>query len=185
MTTTGRATTRRTWEGNEEIGPLLKRLRGNLSLRDVNRSTGISSSYLSQIERGERMPGRNMVGKLAAVYNVDPDELMKRAGHTGQPDPNSNEVLEVERAYRYVLADPQFRVGTSPTAPSPSAPSGSSSRCTSDSRARGCWNERGRGKTSAAGCWTTTLPNTPWTRSGWPPASCATSACRAAQRCRS
>ena len=104
-------------EGNEEIGPLLKRLRGSLSLRDVNQRTGISSSYLSQIERGERMPGRNMVGKLAAVYNVDPDELMKRAGHTGQPDPNSNEVLEVERAYRYVLADPQFRVGTRPDGP--------------------------------------------------------------------
>ena len=104
-------------EGNEEIGPLLKRLRGSLSLRDVNRSAGISSSYLSQIERGERMPGRNMVGKLAAVYNVNPEELMKRAGHTGQPDPNSNEVLEVERAYRYVLADPQFRVGARPDGP--------------------------------------------------------------------
>ena len=96
---------------------LLKRLRGSLSLRDVNQRTGISSSYLSQIERGERMPGRNMVGKLAAIYNVNPEELMKRAGHTGQPYPNSNEVLEVERAYRYVLADPQFRVGTRPDGP--------------------------------------------------------------------
>ena len=104
-------------EGDEEIGLLLRRLRGDLSLRDVTKRTGVSSSYLSQIERGDRRPGSNMVGKLAAVYNVDPDELMKRAGHAGRPNPNSNEVLEVERAYRYVLDDPQFRVGTRPDGP--------------------------------------------------------------------
>ena len=31
-------------EGDDEIGPLLRRLRGDLSLRDVTRRTGISSS---------------------------------------------------------------------------------------------------------------------------------------------
>ena len=58
-------------EGDDEIGPLLRRLRGDLSLRDVTKRTGISSSYLSQIERGGRKPGSNMLGKLAALYNVD------------------------------------------------------------------------------------------------------------------
>ena len=101
----------------EEFGVMLRRLRGELSLRDVNRRVGISSSYLSQIERGERVPGRNLINKLAAVYNVDAGELMKRAGHAGRPDPMSTEYLEVERAYRYVLADPAFRVGTRPDGP--------------------------------------------------------------------
>ena len=105
------------FEGDEDIGLLLRRLRGELSLRDVTRSTSISSSYLSQIERGDRKPGRNMIGKLAAAYNVDFEELMKRAGLTGRLDPNSDEVLEVERAYRYVLDDPAFRVGTRPDGP--------------------------------------------------------------------
>ncbi len=104
-------------EGNEEIGPLLRRLRGDLSLRDVTRRTGISASYLSQIERGDRRPGANMIGKLAAIYNVDPNELNKRAGRAGRPDPYSDEALEVERAYRYVLDDPVFRVGTRPDGP--------------------------------------------------------------------
>ena len=49
----------------------------------------ISASYLSQIERGDRRPGANMIGKLAAVYNVDPRELMKRAGRAGRPNPYS------------------------------------------------------------------------------------------------
>ena len=109
--------TRQEIEGNEEIGPLLRRLRGELSLRDVTRRTGISASYLSQIERGDRRPGSNMIGKLAAVYNVDCNELMKRAGRAGRSDPYSEEALEVERAYRYVLDDPAFRVGTRPDGP--------------------------------------------------------------------
>lgn len=104
-------------DGNEDFGTLLRRLRGGLSLRDVNRLCGVSGSYLSQIERGDRMPGRNLVRKLAEAYDVDPDELLKRAGHTGQPAPNSREALDVERAFQYVLADPDFRVGTRPDGP--------------------------------------------------------------------
>ena len=102
---------------NEEIGPLLRRLRGELSLRDITRLTGISSSYLSQLERGERRPGRSVLKRLARTYNVDLRELLKRAGYGPMPDPNSNESLEVERAYRYVLSDPVFRVGTRPDGP--------------------------------------------------------------------
>ena len=104
-------------EGNEDLGTLLRRLRGELSLRDVNRLSGVSSSYLSQIERGERRPGRNLVHKLAEAYDVDAQQLMRRAGHTGQPAPNSTEALDVERAFQFVLADPDFRVGTRPDGP--------------------------------------------------------------------
>ena len=103
--------------GNEEIGPLLKSLRGPLSLREVTRRAGVSSSYLSEIERGERQPGANVVRKLAQLYRVDAGQLLKRAGHGPQPDPHSDDALEVERAYRYVLDDPNFRVGTRPDGP--------------------------------------------------------------------
>lgn len=104
-------------EGDEEIGLLLRRLRGDLSLRDVTGRIGVSSSYLSQIERGDKKPGSNVIRKLSAVYKVDAQELMKRAERAGRPDPNSDEVLEVERAYRYVLDDPVFRVSARPEGP--------------------------------------------------------------------
>ena len=104
-------------DANEEIGPLLKRLRRPLSLRDVTRRAGVSSSYLSEIERGERQPGANVVRKLAELYRVDPEELLRRAGHGPQPAPHGDEALEVERAYRFVLDDPHFRVGTRPDGP--------------------------------------------------------------------
>ena len=101
---------------DEEIGPLLKRLRGEHSLRDVQRLTGVSSSYLSLVERGERRPGVNLINKLAVLYGVDVNELLHRASRLGG-DPRDDEPLEVERAYQYVLADPQFRVGTRPDGP--------------------------------------------------------------------
>ncbi len=104
-------------EGDDAIGPLLRKLRGDLSLRDVTGRIGVSSSYLSQIERGDRQPGSNVVRKLAALYNVDAQELMKRAGRDPYIDPYSDEAMEVERAYQYVLADPAFRVGTRPDGP--------------------------------------------------------------------
>ena len=104
-------------DSNEDLGTLLRRLRGELSLRDVNRLCGVSGSYLSQIERGQRRPGRNLVLKLAEAYDVDGEELLKRAGHAGQPTPNSREALDVERAFQFVLADPDFRVGTRPDGP--------------------------------------------------------------------
>ncbi|MYB49330.1 MAG: helix-turn-helix transcriptional regulator [Dehalococcoidia bacterium] len=99
------------------MGPLLRRLRGDLSLRDVTKRIGVSSSYLSQIERSDRKPGTNVIRKLADLYNVDADELLKRAGQDSHIDPFSDEAMEVERAYQYVLADPVFRVGTRPDGP--------------------------------------------------------------------
>ena len=108
---------RREIEGDDAIGPLLRRLRGDLSLRDVTNRVGVSSSYLSEIERGTRKPGVNIIRKLAHLYNVDAGELMKRAGREGHIDPFSEEAMDVERAYQYVLADPVFRVGTRPDGP--------------------------------------------------------------------
>ena len=100
-----------------EIGPLLRRLRGRLSLRDVNRRVGVSSSYLSSIERGERRPGRNVIAKLAAAYGVDPAPLLERAGHAGARPVADDEEPDVERAYQYVVSDPKFRFGTRPEGP--------------------------------------------------------------------
>jgi len=104
-------------EDYEDIGALLKRLRGRVSLREVARRTGVSASYLSLIERGEKHPGVNVVRKLAELYNVDARQLLRRAGHGPQPDPYGDEAMDVERAYRFVLDDPAFRVGTRPDGP--------------------------------------------------------------------
>ena len=105
--------------GNMEIGPLLRKLRGDTSLREVRRLAGISNSYLSEIERGERRPGTNLLKRLAALYSVDVEHLMRSAGYLDNEGdgPSSNEPLQIERAFQYVLADPEFRFGTRPSGP--------------------------------------------------------------------
>ena len=128
----------------EEIGPLLRRLRGETGLREVGRRTGISNSYLSQIERGDRRPGPSVLKRLASLYGVDVQDLLKRAGFLDDPEgvaardddpPGGGAGLPV-RAGR-----PKFRVGARPSGPCPWRPSGSLSRCTNASPENGSWND--------------------------------------------
>ena len=104
---------------DEDIGQMLMRLRGDTSLRGVQRLTGISNAYLSQIEKGLRHPGPKLLRRLAALYGVGVQELLKRAGYLEAEgeEPKADEATEVERAYQYVLSDPVFRVGTRPRGP--------------------------------------------------------------------
>ena len=107
---------------DENIGQMLKRLRGDTSLRGVQRLSGISNAYLSQIEKGERDPGPKLLKRLAALYGVGVHELLRKAGYLDRggeegEEPEVDETAEVERAYQYVLADPVFRVGTRPRGP--------------------------------------------------------------------
>ena len=104
---------------DEDIGQTLKRLRGETSLRAVQRLSGVSNAYLSQIEKGLRQPGPKLLRRLANLYGVGVGDLLRRAGYLEQEggEPGSDEDTEVERAYQYVLSDPVFRVGTRPRGP--------------------------------------------------------------------
>lgn len=56
-----------------------------LSLRDVERHTGISNAYLSQLESGRiKEPSPNVLYKLAELYGVSYDEAMALAGYPSQ-----------------------------------------------------------------------------------------------------
>jgi len=53
-----------------------------MSLRDVERRTGVSNAYLGQIELGKRPPPHpNILKKLAPLYSVSVYELMVAAGY--------------------------------------------------------------------------------------------------------
>ena len=105
--------------GEETIGEMLKRLRGNTSLRAIQRLSGVSNAYLSQVEKGIRQPGPRLLRKLAVLYGVGVQQLFRKAGYLDRvgEEPEVDEPAEVERAYQYVLADPVFRVGTRPRGP--------------------------------------------------------------------
>jgi len=68
----------------QRLAKQLRDLRGvrKLSLRQVEKQTGISNAYLSQLERGEaENPTPEKLQKLARCYSVPYVELMKAAGY--------------------------------------------------------------------------------------------------------
>lgn len=72
----------------EELGPYLRRLRGNMSLRYVQKSTGISHTYLSTLEKGydprtkkERKPTPEVLKKLARFYDLPYHRFLEVAGY--------------------------------------------------------------------------------------------------------
>jgi len=74
------------------LAQLLKSSRQSaaLSLRNVEKQTGISNAYLSQLENGRtRNPSPHVLSKLARVYGVDYSDLMDAAGYPHSHDMGS------------------------------------------------------------------------------------------------
>ena len=58
---------------------LIKQIRNekNITLRELSRKTGISSGYLSEIERNEKKPSFDYMIIIAKALNVQLEELYK------------------------------------------------------------------------------------------------------------
>lgn len=101
-----------------DFGDYLRRLRERqkMSLREAAAKTGVSVSYLTQIEnRRRKPPGPEVLKKLAPAYDVSIRDLLKAAGYLDdveQVKQATSEEDEVDRAYRFAISDPQFRFGT-------------------------------------------------------------------------
>jgi HTH-type transcriptional regulator, competence development regulator len=68
----------------KSLGEQLKKARESrgLSLRDVQRATGIQNAHLSQVENSTIVkPEMAMLWELAALYELDYSELLSLAGH--------------------------------------------------------------------------------------------------------
>jgi transcriptional regulator with XRE-family HTH domain len=71
------------------LGKILKQQRISvpLTLQELASETGVSSSHLGRIERGERFPSARILRKIAKPLGFDEDELFTLAGfltpHTG------------------------------------------------------------------------------------------------------
>jgi transcriptional regulator with XRE-family HTH domain len=67
----------------KSLGEMLKEARekNNLTLRQVDSSTGVSSAYLSQLENGHvTNPSASILYKLATLYRVQLNDFLRAAG---------------------------------------------------------------------------------------------------------
>ncbi len=97
------------------FGHFLRSLREKqrMSLRDAERESGVSNAYIAQIEKGDRPPPKpEILKKLARAYNVTVRELFLRAGYLDEPEVTATEEERIEAAFQYVLADPDYKLGT-------------------------------------------------------------------------
>jgi transcriptional regulator with XRE-family HTH domain len=99
----------------QSFGEYLRALREEqrLSIREVERLSGVSSSYLGLIERGQRpVPGAEILKRLAPVYDVPVRDLLNAAGYLKEEKVSLSEEEEVELAFKYVMSDPRYKSGT-------------------------------------------------------------------------
>lgn len=97
------------------FGQYMKDLRQKvrMSLREVERESGVSNAYIAQLERGDRPPpSAEILKKLAPVYNVPLRDLLKAAGYWDEEKPSLTEEEEVEMAFQFVMNDPRYKSGT-------------------------------------------------------------------------
>ena len=92
-----------------QVGPLLRDLRGQRSLRQLEEETGITYSYLSVIERGNKRPGPRVLSRLAAFHEVPLDDLLDAAGYPQQTtEERTPTIADIQRSFRFVVDDPEL-----------------------------------------------------------------------------
>ena len=61
------------------IGNELRSLRKakNLHVKDIAEDVGVSSTYISEIERNNKVPSNELIEKMAQTYKIDEKDLFK------------------------------------------------------------------------------------------------------------
>src|SRR4026209_3061877 len=67
-----------------------------VSQRNLARMSGVSDSYLSQIERGNYRPSPQVVKALAQAFGLKPEQLYTMLGFMGDEQESSRPTVEQE-----------------------------------------------------------------------------------------
>lgn len=78
---------------NNNLGKIIKqqRIAMELTLKELADVSGISSSYLGRVERGERFPSAHVLRKIARPLSFDEGELFALAGYLSPKPPSMAE----------------------------------------------------------------------------------------------
>ncbi len=95
-----------TEDKRNDLGKMLKqrRLMIPLTLQELASATGVSSSHLGRIERGERFPSAWILRKIAKPLGLGEDELFASAGFLSPRTSEGVEMPNVMRLDPYVEA---------------------------------------------------------------------------------
>lgn len=97
---------------NESLGPYLRNVRKHkaFTLRTVEEKTGISNAYLSQLENNKiASPSPKFLCKLAKLYGIQYEHLMKLAGYPVEPRAHTS-AFRVENGLEDLTQDEKTKV---------------------------------------------------------------------------
>ncbi len=82
----------------EKFGDLVKKYRGKRSLKILGDELGVSATYISDIEKGNRLPSKKIVDKFVECFNLQSKEKDAFYDLVAQESPNqykvSNDIAE-------------------------------------------------------------------------------------------
>lgn len=78
---------------SQNLGRIIKhqRIITGLTLNELSASSGVSSSHLGRIERGERFPSAHVLRRIARPLGFDESELFTLAGYFSPQSPTAAE----------------------------------------------------------------------------------------------
>ncbi|MDB5053503.1 MAG: Xre family transcriptional regulator, partial [Bacilli bacterium] len=94
-----------------DFGKFIEKLRGDLPLREAAERSGLSHTYIRDLELGKNRktkapikPSPDVLRALAKAYNIEYDELMRLAGYSDNNQENIYiEETEMERLKREIV----------------------------------------------------------------------------------
>jgi len=88
-----------------DLGKIIKqqRITVPLTLQELTAKSGVSSSHLGRIERGERFPSAHVLRKIARPLGFEEDELLTLAGYLS---PQPRRIAEEIPGYSGGRVDP-------------------------------------------------------------------------------
>ncbi len=91
--------------GTNDLGKIIKqqRITVPLTLQELTTKSGVSSSHLGRIERGERFPSAHVLQKIARPLGFEEDELLTLAGYLS---PQPRRIAEENPSYSGGRVDP-------------------------------------------------------------------------------
>ena len=91
--------------GTNDLGKIIKqqRITMPLTLQELTAKSGVSSSHLGRVERGERFPSAHVLRKIARPLGFEEDELLTLAGYLS---PQPRKIAEESPGYSGKRVDP-------------------------------------------------------------------------------
>ena len=91
--------------GTNDLGKIIKQQRITipLTLQELTAKSGVSSSHLGRVERGERFPSAHVLRKIARPLGFEEDELLTLAGYLS---PQPRKIAEESPGYSGGRVDP-------------------------------------------------------------------------------